>query len=49
MSEDYREEFSYECNECGGRETFFQYRANYVCPWCGQGVMEREEVLDEKA
>jgi predicted RNA-binding Zn-ribbon protein involved in translation (DUF1610 family) len=33
----------YECNICGGSVTLARYRANYVCPWCGEGVIQRQE------
>jgi DNA-directed RNA polymerase subunit RPC12/RpoP len=37
------ETYRYVCNNCGASESLEQYRSNYVCPWCGEGVMEREE------
>ena len=40
---DEREKFRYTCNACSALESFYQYRANHVCPWCGEGVMELEE------
>lgn len=39
-----REKFRYTCNACGAMESFYQYRSNHVCPWCGEGVMEHEEL-----
>lgn len=35
--------FRYVCGACAAVESFTQYRANYVCPWCGEGVMEVSE------
>jgi len=32
--------YRYVCNTCAAFEDFAQYRGNYVCPWCGEGVME---------
>jgi ribosomal protein S27AE len=40
--EDGHRQWRYECNTCGGVEVLSGYRANYVCPWCGDGVMELE-------
>lgn len=39
-----REKFRYTCNACGAMESFYQYRSNHVCPWCGEGVMEHKEM-----
>lgn len=38
-----RPEYQFICSTCVGKEVFFQYRANYVCPWCGEGLMELQE------
>lgn len=48
MSNSNREKFRFTCNVCDAMESFAQYRANHVCPWCGEGVMEFEEELDEE-
>lgn len=37
------EEYEYQCSACGANETLSNYRSSYVCPWCGEGVMHREE------
>jgi predicted RNA-binding Zn-ribbon protein involved in translation (DUF1610 family) len=43
--DDGHKQYRYECNACGGIDKLNGYRANYVCPWCGEGVMERQEEL----
>ena len=35
--------YHFRCNACDASEDFAQYRSNFVCPWCGEGVMEYEE------
>ena len=41
----------FTCNVCGGHEERQSEIAAYVCPWCGEGVMqpegdEREDLWD---
>ena len=35
--------FEYRCSVCGCSESLKHYRGSYVCPWCGDGVMQLED------
>jgi hypothetical protein len=41
--EDEPEAFYYSCSVCGCSEGLKSYRGSYVCPWCGDGVMQLED------
>jgi predicted RNA-binding Zn-ribbon protein involved in translation (DUF1610 family) len=39
--------YVYICTACAGDERKNKYRGSYVCPWCGDGVMQLEEEIEE--
>lgn len=40
--------YQYTCNQCGADQEFESYRGSYVCPWCGEGVMQFVEESGEE-
>jgi len=38
---------TFVCNVCGGHEVLSHRYSPYVCPWCGEGVMQIEEEEDD--
>lgn len=38
---------TFVCNACGGHEVISHRTSSYVCPWCGDGVMQIEEEPEE--
>jgi uncharacterized Zn finger protein (UPF0148 family) len=40
--------FVYQCNICDTDDQRNRYQGSFVCPWCGEGVMQFMEEYEEE-